>query len=59
MAESTSRDPAHLSLVQAFAGLRQTGELDPETVRMMNTPRCGVKDMVGSAARTRRYARGS
>jgi len=32
---------------QAFAGLNQTGELDDHTVRMMNMPRCGVKDKVG------------
>jgi len=32
---------------QAFAGLNQTGELDEHTVRMMNMPRCGVKDKVG------------
>merc|ERR1719400_2866128 len=31
---------------QAFAGLEQTGELDEETVKMMHTPRCGVKDFV-------------
>jgi hypothetical protein len=26
-----------------FAGLQPTGELDGETVDLMNTPRCGVK----------------
>ena len=30
---------------QQFAGLPQTGELDTATKRMMNTPRCGVKDV--------------
>ena len=29
---------------QAFAGLNQTGELDPITVELMGTPRCGVRD---------------
>jgi len=29
---------------QAFAGLPQTGLLDSETLRLMKTPRCGVKD---------------
>ena len=32
---------------QAFAGINQTGELDSETVKWMNMPRCGVKDKVG------------
>ena len=31
---------------QAFAGLRQTGQLDEETVEMMEKPRCGVKDVL-------------
>jgi len=43
---------------QAFANLNQTGDLDDETIKMMNTPRCGVKDKVGYgvAARKKRYA---
>ncbi len=44
---------------QAFAGLDQTGDLDPETVELMNTPRCGVPDIVGAgsdARRKKRYA---
>lgn len=43
---------------QAFAGLDQTGELDNNTLTMMNTPRCGVKDKVGfgANARRKRYA---
>lgn len=46
---------------QAFAGLEQTGELDPQTVKMMNMPRCGVKDRVGTDmssnhTRSKRYA---
>ena len=35
---------------QGFAGLNQTGVLDDETVKMMNMPRCGVKDSVGSGS---------
>ena len=43
---------------QAFAGLPQTGDLDDKTVELMKTPRCGVKDIVGKGATTRkkRYA---
>ena len=37
---------------QAFAGLQQTGNLDENTVELMNTLRCGVKDIVGK----KRYA---
>jgi hypothetical protein len=35
-----------LSTFQAFAGLLQTGALDGETVKMMETARCGVKDVI-------------
>ena len=42
---------------QAFAGLDQTGELDDETVELMNTPRCGVSDVVGHGATTKRRRR--
>ncbi|KAK2719637.1 matrix metalloproteinase-24-like isoform X2 [Artemia franciscana] len=42
---------------QAFAGLNQTGTLDPETIKLMNTPRCGVRDFIGpSGHRSKRYA---
>ncbi|KAK7869885.1 hypothetical protein R5R35_006688 [Gryllus longicercus] len=42
---------------QAFAGLNLTGELDNETVSLMQTPRCGVKDVVGQGGgRSKRYA---
>ena len=43
-----------------FAGLEPTGELDKETVELMETPRCGVKDNVGPSddakRRKKRYA---
>ncbi|XP_067014359.2 matrix metalloproteinase-14 isoform X2 [Anabrus simplex] len=43
---------------QAFAGLNVTGELDKDTITLMETPRCGVKDVVGfgNGARSKRYA---
>jgi len=42
---------------QAFAGLNQTGILDSETAELMNTPRCGVKDIIGHGATARRKKR--
>jgi len=42
---------------QAFAGLNQTGELDRDTKNLMRTPRCGVKDIIGHGATTRRKKR--
>jgi matrix metalloproteinase-14 (membrane-inserted) len=41
---------------QSFAGLNQTGDLDEETVKLMGTPRCGVRDKIGhDARRKKRY----
>ena len=40
---------------QAFAGLNQTGDLDDTTVKLMNTPRCGVTDIVGKGATAREW----
>jgi hypothetical protein len=37
---------AALTTFQAFAGLRQTGVLDGETVQLMEVARCGVKDVI-------------
>ena len=42
---------------QAFAGLNQTGVLDQKTLELMETPRCGVKDIVGHGATARRKKR--
>lgn len=43
---------------QRFVGLEETGELDNDTLIMMNAPRCGVKDRIGhsESARRKRYA---
>jgi len=35
----------YLKEMQRNAGIEETGELDSDTVRLMNTPRCGVKDV--------------
>ena len=42
---------------QTFAGLEQTGAVDNRTREMMERPRCGVRDLVGPAARVRRRKR--
>ena len=52
----------HIIEFQKFAGLNITGNLDKETVKMMNMPRCGVKDRIGKNMneeehhRSKRYA---
>ncbi|XP_077995389.1 matrix metalloproteinase-14-like [Glandiceps talaboti] len=45
-------------IMQRFANLPETGELDSDTLAMMGKARCGVPDMMGTAesARKRRYA---
>ena len=43
--------------VQAFAGLTPTGELDAVTTELMETPRCGVRDIIGHGAIQRRRKR--
>ena len=42
---------------QAFAGLNQTGEIDPVTKQLMETPRCGVRDITGHGDTARRKKR--
>ncbi|XP_047021262.1 matrix metalloproteinase-25-like isoform X1 [Helicoverpa zea] len=46
-----------LKKMQAFAGLPQTGTLDPDTKQLFTKKRCGVKDIGTSSelARNRRY----
>ena len=42
---------------QAFAGLNQTGEVDDLTQELMETPRCGVRDIIGFGATAKRRKR--
>jgi len=42
---------------QDFAGLKATGILDGATKKLMETPRCGVKDQVGVGIKFRRRKR--
>ena len=37
---------------QSYAGINQTGVMDPNTVKMMMMPRCGVKDIIGNYSKS-------
>ena len=43
--------------MQKFAGIEETGEFDPPTIKMMRHPRCGLADVVvrEEPSRVRRY----
>jgi matrix metalloproteinase-14 (membrane-inserted) len=45
--------------IQKFGGIEQTGVLDENTVKLMSSPRCGVKDVLNSRERQKRYIIGS
>ncbi|XP_077358091.1 matrix metalloproteinase-25 [Festucalex cinctus] len=49
-----------IRVMQRFGGVRETGVLDAETLKLMSTPRCSLPDIVGSEdmlkKRRRRYA---
>ncbi|XP_061667161.1 matrix metalloproteinase-25 [Syngnathoides biaculeatus] len=52
-----------IRVMQRFGGVRETGVLDGETLKLMSTPRCSLPDIVGSEdklkkrrRRRRRYA---
>ena len=40
--------------LQSFVGLNRTGEVDTDTLYNMLIPRCGVKDIIGHGAKTRK-----
>lgn len=45
--------------IQKFGGLESTGVLNEETIKLMSMPRCGVKDVMNSKERQKRYIIGS
>ena len=48
-----------LMKVQRFVGLPQTGRLDSDTIKLLNTPRCGNPDLVETPKRQKRFVLGS
>jgi hypothetical protein len=45
--------------VQRFGGLHPSGVIDEATIQLMNSPRCGVKDITSEKERRKRYIVGS
>ena len=43
-----------LFFLQSFVGLNVTGKVDTDTLYNMLIPRCGVKDIIGHGAKTRK-----
>ena len=39
-------DIKNLSFLNIFTGVNETGIIDQETLRLINTPRCGVPDVI-------------
>ena len=55
--DSETKLSVGLQKLQRFAGLKETGVLDDETKKLMNTSRCGVADFgpTDNAKRKRRF----
>ncbi|XP_054850757.1 matrix metalloproteinase-25 [Eublepharis macularius] len=46
-----------IKIMQRFAGLPMTGQLDRQTLQMMNRPRCSLPDIIGTSELMRRRRR--
>jgi murein L,D-transpeptidase YcbB/YkuD len=45
--------------VQRFGGLNPSGVMDEKTIKLLSAPRCGVKDVLNSHERRKRFIIGS
>lgn len=45
--------------IQKFGSLEQTGIVDENTIKLMNSPRCGTKDIESHQKRRKRYIIGA
>lgn len=45
--------------IQKYGAIEQTGVLNQETIQLLSAPRCGVKDVLNSKERQKRYIIGS
>lgn len=45
--------------IQRFGGIEPTGILNDATIKLMSSPRCGVKDIQSASERRKRYIIGA
>lgn len=48
-----------IKMIQKFGGLAETGKLNEDTIKLFSAPRCGVKDVLTSNERQKRYVIGA
>ncbi|XP_059617063.1 matrix metalloproteinase-14-like isoform X2 [Phlebotomus argentipes] len=47
-----------IKMVQKYGGIPQTGAVDDRTIKLMTSPRCGVRDLHAASARRKRFVVG-